>query len=230
MLRIVLKFKGQIVKEIPFKGNIITIGRDKGNDIEIENPIVSSIHARILKDGGAIVIEDAGSTNGIFLNGEKITRAILSTTDEVAIGKHHISLAYEAGYKEGGETDDDSPLTPVTPSLDETMIMTGKARAVAQGRTGGFILLDGGIEEFRVELTDRVSTIGKSGDAVIKTKGLFAPKVAALVNKTDKGYVISASNPKKAPLINGTYISEAYILKENDLVKIDSLTLRFYLK
>ena len=229
-MKIVLKFKGQVVKELPFKGNIITIGRDKGNDIEIDNPVVSSIHARILKEGNTAVIEDAGSTNGTFLNGEKITRAMLNSKDEVSIGKHHISIAYEAGYNEKGEADDGSPLTPVIPSLDETMVMTGKARVLAQGRIGGFIVLDGGIEEFRIELTDRVSTIGKSSDAVIKTKGLFAPKVAALVNKTDKGYVISASDQKKAPLINGMYTSEAYILKEDDMVKIGGLTLRFYLK
>ena len=191
----------------------------------------SSIHARILKEGETVVIEDAGSTNGTFLNGEKITRAILNSKDEVAIGKHHISVAFEAGHNnKKSDSDGNSPLSPVTHSLDETMVMTGKARVLAQGRIGGFIVLDGAIEEFRIELTDRVSTIGKSGDAVIKTKGLFAPKVAALVNKTDKGYVITASNPKKAPLINGTYIDEAYILKEDDLVKIGGLTLRFYLK
>ena len=229
-MKIILKFKGRIIKEIPFKGKIVTIGRDLGNDIEIENSIVSSIHARILKEGDTVVIEDAGSTNGTFLNGKKITRSILNSTDEVSIGKHHISLVDEAGVSEGDEAGDDSPLSPVISSLDETMILNSKANAASKRNIGGFILLCGGAEVSRVELHDRVSTIGKSGDAVIKTKGLFAPKVAALVNKTDKGYVITPSNPKKPHKINGKTSDEPHILEEGDLVKIDSLSLRFFLR
>lgn len=229
-MKVVLKFKDQIVKEIPFKGKVVTIGRDIGNDIEIENSLVSSIHARILKDGETVVIEDAGSTNGTFLNGKKITRSILNSTDEVSIGKHHISLEDEAGTSESGDTEDDSPLTPVTPSLDETMILSTKAKKGPQRMIGGFILLDSGAEVSRVEMHDRVSTIGKSGDAVVKTRGFFAPKVAALVNKTDKGYIITPSNPKKPHTINGKTSDEPHALEEGDLVKIGSLTIRFFLR
>lgn len=228
MAKLVLKFKGQTLKEIPFKGKAITVGRDSGNDIKIDNPAVSGIHARIIRDGESVFIEDAESTNGTFLNGEKITRSVLNSTDEVAIGKHHIKF-FDDENGSADEQEDDEPITPITPSLDKTMVMGTKARMVAQGKTGGFVILDGEIEVSRVELTDRVSTIGKSSDAVIKTKGLFASKVAALINKTDKGYVITPSDPKKAPLINRKECDEPYILKDDDIVEIGGLKLRFFL-
>ena len=64
-----------------------TIGRE-GCDITIADPELSRSHARILREGETVVIEDLGSTNGTFVNGERISgRRALAGGDEVRFGE-----------------------------------------------------------------------------------------------------------------------------------------------
>lgn len=52
---------------------IITVGREAGSDIVLEDPQVSRHHARLTLQAGVYVIEDLGSTNGTFLNEQRLT-------------------------------------------------------------------------------------------------------------------------------------------------------------
>jgi hypothetical protein len=71
-------------EHIPQPGT--TIGRE-GSDINIADPEVSRRHATIRSEGGAVAIEDLNSTNGTFVNGERITGTrVLSEGDEVRFG------------------------------------------------------------------------------------------------------------------------------------------------
>lgn len=52
-----------------------TIGSDPACDIYVDDEYVSKRHARVWRDGdGQVWVEDLGSTNGTFLNGERIRR------------------------------------------------------------------------------------------------------------------------------------------------------------
>lgn len=63
------------------------IGRAANNDIVVDQPIVSKVHAKITYIGeGKIQIEDLGSTNKTFVNGEKIIRKIITQSDRVTLG------------------------------------------------------------------------------------------------------------------------------------------------
>jgi hypothetical protein len=53
--------------------DLLTLGRDPGNDIVISDPQVSRRHARITRQGDLVMIEDVGSTNGTFVNGMRLT-------------------------------------------------------------------------------------------------------------------------------------------------------------
>lgn len=66
--------------------SIIKIGRDNSNDIAINEPRISRNHAIItdLKDGN-YEIKDLGSTNGTFVNGERITQKIIVQGDKVEV-------------------------------------------------------------------------------------------------------------------------------------------------
>ena len=92
MAKVFLKFRDNTIGEATLGQNAITVGRASGNDIQIDNPAVSSIHARIWQEGGTIYIEDAESTNGTYVNGEKVVKVALNDKDEVLIGKHYTVL------------------------------------------------------------------------------------------------------------------------------------------
>lgn len=64
-----------------------TIGRAEGNSIVLANRSVSSKHCIIRKMGGVFVIYDLKSTNGTFVNGQKITKAMLKPGDTIHIGE-----------------------------------------------------------------------------------------------------------------------------------------------
>jgi hypothetical protein len=67
-------------------GKEILIGRSSDLDMVLVEDMVSRKHARIQTQGDQIWIEDLGSTNGTFVNGEKIKRARLKEGDRVLIG------------------------------------------------------------------------------------------------------------------------------------------------
>ena len=99
MLTILLKFKNSEIKTIETDKGEITIGRNPGNDIHIDNLGVSKQHAKIFKQDGNYVIEDLNSTNGTFINNKRIAKAILSDNDEVHIGKHSLKISVQSQSK-----------------------------------------------------------------------------------------------------------------------------------
>lgn len=80
---------------ITFNQLEIFIGRDPQNDFEIDDETVSGRHARIFYKNNQWFIEDLQSTNGTFLNGEKIvTTTILVPQDAVKIGSKLIKIDF----------------------------------------------------------------------------------------------------------------------------------------
>ena len=76
--------------------DIITLGRDITNDIVINDPEVSRHHGRLTRGGGGYTLEDLGSTNGTFVNGQRLSGARpLAGGDVVGLGET-VTLSYEA--------------------------------------------------------------------------------------------------------------------------------------
>jgi chromosome segregation ATPase len=68
-------------------GRKTTVGRTPDNDLQIDAKFISRNHAVILAGPNHTIIEDLNSTNGIAVNGKRITRHTLRDGDNVAIGK-----------------------------------------------------------------------------------------------------------------------------------------------
>jgi hypothetical protein len=65
---------------------VVRLGRSSNNDLHLDDTFVSSHHARISSTAEGLLLEDLGSTNGTYVNGEETDRAWLTPGDEVAVG------------------------------------------------------------------------------------------------------------------------------------------------
>ena len=81
---------------LPESGEIV-IGRSSELDMVLVEDMVSRRHAKISVEDGDIFLEDLGSTNGSFVNGEKITRTKLAEGDRILIGTSIIKVVTSDG-------------------------------------------------------------------------------------------------------------------------------------
>ncbi len=133
----------------------IIVGRSSDLDMVLVEDMVSRKHARIQMQPDAIWIEDLGSTNGTFVNGEKIKRAKLKEGDRVLIGTSILKVIAADGAPESSTTDAKRELESVA----------------AQRRTSQARTMSGAIEE--VPLPDLLQLFGtskKNGVLVIRTE------------------------------------------------------------
>lgn len=71
-------------------GEETTIGRSDANDVVLLDPNVSRLHAKVEAAGGAYVISDSGSTNGTWVNEERVAEAELSDGDVIRLGSTNL--------------------------------------------------------------------------------------------------------------------------------------------
>jgi hypothetical protein len=230
MAKILVKFKDAVLKEIPLEKEVTTIGRKEGNDVVIDNIGVSGFHAKIVREGDYYAVEDMNSLNGTFVDGKKISKVILNSGNVILVGKHTLEFISEMKQQPEQKTQQMRGI-----SMDETMVIAPLEQEKILASTeklevlGGFIVVEGSTDMGEYELKDRVTTIGKDDSALIKLKGFFAPKIAALVNRRKEGYFISPSG-KKPLKINGEEVDHRYDLKDGDIVEVAGVKMQFYVK
>ncbi len=78
------------------EGDQLTIGRDSTNEITINDAEVSRRHARLTFQGGKFVLEDLGSTNGTFVNGQRLAGPRVLKAGEVVSFGEQIVLVFES--------------------------------------------------------------------------------------------------------------------------------------
>jgi pSer/pThr/pTyr-binding forkhead associated (FHA) protein len=85
--------KERVLVPINHDGDVIvldrptmTIGRTRANDVRIKSKAISRHHATLVIGPDAVTVEDAGSTNGCLVNGQKIKQAALRDGDCLELG------------------------------------------------------------------------------------------------------------------------------------------------
>jgi predicted component of type VI protein secretion system len=88
----------------PLEGDQLIIGRDSSNAVPINDAEISRKHSRLSFQGGKYVLEDLGSTNGTFVNGQRLSGpVVLKPGDVVSLGEQ-IVLMYDAINMDPGAT------------------------------------------------------------------------------------------------------------------------------
>src|ERR1051325_6566082 len=112
MARLVLLSEGLTGRTFDLKVEKTTVGRVEDNTFQIPETSVSSHHAEILLRGSDIVIKDLNSTNGTFINGDKVTEAVLKPGQILRLGM--IEMRLETG---------ESAATTSKKALDQTRVI-----------------------------------------------------------------------------------------------------------
>jgi hypothetical protein len=95
--------------------NEIFIGRDISNDVVISDAEVSRKHARVSLHAGGYVLEDLGSTNGTFVNGQRLMGPHALRPGESIMFGENVSLSFEAVSDENATLQSAPPVPPPAP-------------------------------------------------------------------------------------------------------------------
>ena len=129
MAKLVVLSAGMTGRTQELKVDKTTIGRVEDNTFQIAEPSVSSHHCEVLLRGSEVVVRDLNSTNGTFINGEKVTEQAMKPGQILRLGQVELRLETEA------------PAAPAKKHLDQTLVMQRgvSLNELEQGtRAGGF--------------------------------------------------------------------------------------------
>jgi pSer/pThr/pTyr-binding forkhead associated (FHA) protein len=134
----------------------IVIGRSSELDMVLVEDMVSRKHAKITTDDKTVSIQDLGSTNGTFVNGEKIRKVELKDGDRILIGTSIVKLVYVDGENTNGLSETEAR---------SRMAVTANKRPPTKSMSGS-------IEEIPLpDLLQLLSTSRKSGVLVLRSDG-----------------------------------------------------------
>jgi len=147
MPKLIVSIDGIVVKQATLSKDRTTLGRRPYNDIVVDDLSVSGEHAAIDLVAGRVTLEDLGSTNGTYVNGEAINRQALAHGDIVSVGKCKIQYL-----------EHDEPAASMPPAGQSTASTADARVEVLSGVAAGR----------QTTLTKEVTTIGVSGRSVAR--------------------------------------------------------------
>jgi pSer/pThr/pTyr-binding forkhead associated (FHA) protein len=237
------------------KGESLTIGRRDDNDVTIEDPAVSGHHAKIDSLGDRFVLIDLKSKNGTFVNEQLIDSHWLKDGDVVSIGSHALILDFSKDEGRHPKNGDDFDETQMMSSTDHRRMMAkskptksisavkfwdkshsrGSVRGIepraAESKrqtpevSGVLTYLAGGSGQ--VNLTRKITTIGKDPTADIVVKGMLIDPTTATIKKEPDGCYLTYISGLTKPKVNEKSITESIRLKDLDIIEVGSVRLQY---
>lgn len=101
----------------------VTVGRNPGNTLRVNNPSISRRHAKIVWENGEVTLYDLDSSNGCYVNGNRVRSQVLADGDRLRIGEFPVVFVDET----------DSATSEVSPHMIESVLQNHK-----QTHLGGF--------------------------------------------------------------------------------------------
>jgi pSer/pThr/pTyr-binding forkhead associated (FHA) protein len=216
MAKIIVSLDDNLIKVIPLNKDRMTLGRRPYNDIVVDNLAVSGEHAALQVIGNEYFIEDLNSTNGTYINEQKVKRQILKNGDSIEIGKYAIKYVKDGANQQstelisgdlalddsgGASVEDKKPLFEHTKFAEAYVAIK---------------ILSGASTGKELPLVKIVTTIGKPGEAVIA------------ITKRPKSYMVAHVEGATRPSLNGVSFGiDAVPLKNGDLFELAGTAMQF---
>lgn len=204
MPSLVFLLDGSVVKEVELVKPRTTLGRRPNNDIVIDNLTVSGEHAALYLQDQTVEVQDLGSTNGTFVNGQPIERQMLRDGDQVIIGKYEVRFA-DARQRFARAADVPPPAVASAP------VPAPAVKAFVR-------VLSGPGAGREVALTKVVTTLGKPGEAV------------ASITHRPHGFVLARVDEGVAPTVNGESVLEPRALRAGDRIMLADVEMEFVVR
>lgn len=124
MAKIVVLSEGFTGLTCELKADKTTVGRLEDNSFQIPEPSVSSHHCELTRRGADLLVKDLNSTNGTFINGEKVGEAVLKPGQILRLGQ--VEMRLESATAAAASAASKKP-------LEKTMVIGIKAQDLDQG-------------------------------------------------------------------------------------------------
>lgn len=86
MAKLLIKTEGFANPVLELRMGVNHVGRDGENHFQISHPTISTHHCDLVLGDGTVLLRDCGSTNGTFVNGERVKEAMLQAGQTVHLG------------------------------------------------------------------------------------------------------------------------------------------------
>lgn len=204
MARLIITHQGTVIKEYNLSKEKVTVGRKPSNDIILDDPTVSGLHAAFLYMQNTYV-EDMNSTNGIKLNGKEISKRQLNHGDIVQIGQHEFKFI------------DDS-----VQDFESTVVIAPPVQQVST------------VEKKPVKASVVITQGAKTGESIALNKPYTklgsASQVAVIARRGESYYLMPMTGGAQgdSPKLNGNQIgAESMLLSTGDIIEVATTQLQF---
>lgn len=212
----------------------LTIGRAVGNDLVLAEGGVSRTHCRFFLEGDAVNVEDMGSSNGTWVDGERLEGpAALTPQRQVVIGDYEIVLKQqkERTRGSGGPPARIPRSTRVVASVKgQTGVSNGSAVAkrAGAGRATGPQLrgLTGGVTGKVFTLVGKM-TVGRVSAADLTIDDDSVSRKHAELEVNGRDVVIRDLGSANGTTVNGAPITDELVLNSGDIVQFGIVELMF---
>lgn len=222
--KITISLNSMIIESRRIDKPEITIGRGSENDIVIDNAGVSRHHATIFADVNSIMIADANSSNGTYVNDFRITEKQLDVGDEIIIGKHLLKLRkpeeddlqIDTVFQSKSQNSDFQNETFLVDEYGRQQILEN-IKSDKKLNTPTVVISN----NRQIHFKNDCLTIGKRRGINVRVKGIFVKDLQANIIKLNpKTYkIISYGNFLSPTKVNGSKIREK-ILRNGDVIQV----------
>lgn len=211
MSKLVVVENGKVVSEWLLKEPEATVGRDSDCDLTLDDPSVSRHHAKVIGIYGGFFIEDLHSTNGVMLNGRRVSKHMLKDGDCVHIGAIELRFVDNSGT--AGDADENIVTHSTVSTRGNITLPTFSEQAER-----AYLRFMTGPDQGNSRLVDRaLYTIGESGGNL------------AAISRRPKGYFLMHLGGDEMTIRNGEEVHRAGVeLVSGDMIQVGDIQLEFY--